>query len=699
MLKKLSYFIIGVIICCILILSYGKAEVKYTVSDKRKAVVETAEAYLKKGRYYQYDNYRENKYSSPEEANSNNNVYAVCSSFINQIYYNSFKLTSMPYLSTNFIEYAKKYHETKINQYSEGSEDNKADGKYILKYYDTVPKFTNLEQVIKDWSTFLQQGDIIIVNYKYINNMGHTIMVYDVDKTNHKVTIIENNGKTYDINTYIDSYEENGSISKHDLYDYFKKFYISSEGAPLIKQLAIVRYITDDNKYLSTAGNELTLGMNTAAITRLKYPKMNITKSASVSNKDGNKLGSMNVNLEDTITYTISIQNNSNIDYNNLIVYEYPDSVVTVLDNLNNYSDNKLSWNISRIKAGENYTIKYKVSVPNNQSLTGKVIHSTGKVGNILNTDIYLYVGNSLPSKDKAKLYEIYQNNNSLSDLNYINYIYKQIGYDINLNNIDLKDIIEYQNDNSLLVKNTKIKESNVSKMIFGNYYGLAVAANDDVNGQKIHAWKAWRNRKDDMTVQTVDTKEVMANHANRAKTINKNMLEIGDIIIVKTAGVQKSYVYINDSLLVRKNQNGTFENYTDKNLDIFLRDLVGKNYVIIRPALSQSKNIKEPDNEKKDNEITNNNDKKDNETVSNNDKKGNETTNDNNKKDSEITNNNDKKDNETNNNETKKKDNKSDKKQDTNNSKTPNLIYIYIFDLFAIILLAVIIRKSKTSK
>ena len=235
--------------------------------------------------------------------------------------------------------------------------------------------------------------------------------------------------------------------------------------------------------------------------------------------------------------------------------------------------------------------------------------------------------------------------------------------------------------------------------MIFGNYYGLAVAANDDVNGQKIHAWKAWRNRKDDMTVQTVDTKEVMANHANRAKTINKNMLEIGDIIIVKAAGVQKSYVYINDSLLVRKNQNGTFENYTDKNLYIFLRDIVGKNYVIIRPALSQSKNIKEPDNEKKDNEITNNNDKKDNETVSNNDKKGNETTNDNNKKDSEITNNNDKKDNETNNNETNKNSNKSDKKQDTNNSKTPNLIYIYIFDLFAIILLAVIIRKSKTSK
>ena len=699
MLKKISYFIIGVIICCVLILSYGKAEVKYTTNDKRKAVVETAEAYFKKGSYYQYDNYRENKYSSPEEANNNNNIYAVCSSFINQIYYNSFNLTSIPYLSTNFIEYAKKYYEEKTNQYSKES-DNKADGKYILKYYDTVPKFTNLEQVIKDWSNFLEPGDIIIVNYKFINNMGHTIMVYDVDKTNHKVTIIENNGKTYDINTYIDSYEENGSISKHDLYDYFKKFYINSEGTPLIKQLAIVRYITDDNKYLSTAGNELILGMNTSAITRLKYPKMNITKSASVSNKDGNKLGSMSVNLGDTITYTISIQNNSNADYSNLIIYEYPDSIVTILDNLNNYSDNKLSWTISKIKAGETYTIKYKVLVPDNSSLNGKIIHSTGKVGNILNTDIYHYVGKSLPSKDKTKLYEIYQNSNSFSDLNYINYIYKQIGYDINLNNIDIKDIIEYQNDNSLLVKNTKIKESNASKMIFGNYYGLAVAANDDVNGQKIHAWKAWRNRKDDMTVQTVDTKEVMANHANRAKTINKNILEVGDIILVKAAGVQKSYIYINNSLLVRKSQNGSFENYTDKNLDVFLRDLIGKNYVILRPALGQLNRIKEPNNDKKDNETINNNDKKDNETISNNDKKDNETTNDNDKKDDEITNNNDKKDNETNNDKTNKKDDKSDtKQQDANNSNTSNLIYIYIFDLFAIILLAVIIRKSKTSK
>lgn len=704
MLKKISYFIIGVIICCVLILSYGKAEVKYTTNDKRKAVVETAEAYFKKGSYYQYDNYRENKYSSPEEANSNNNVYAVCSSFINQIYYNSFNLTSIPYLSTNFIEYAKKYQkDNKINQYSEKS-DNEADGKYILKYYDTASmnKFTsaNAEQVIKDWSNFLEPGDIIIVNYKFINNMGHTIMVYDVDKTNHKVTIIENNGKAYDINTYIDSYEENGSISKHDLYDFFKKFYISSEGTTLIKQLAIVRYITDNNKYLSTAGNELTLGMNTSAITRLKYPKMNITKSALVSNKDGNKLGSMSVNLGDTITYTISIQNNSNTDYSNLIIYEYPDSIVTVLDNLNNYSDNKLSWNISKIKAGETYTIKYKVLVPDNSSLNGKIIHSTGKVGNILNTDIYHYVGKSLPSKDKTKLYEIYQNSNSFSDLNYINYIYKQIGYDINLNNIDIKDIIEYQNNNSLLVKNTKIKESNASKMIFGNYYGLAVAANDDVNGQKIHAWKAWRNRKDDMTVQTVDTKEVMANHANRAKTINKNILEVGDIILVKAAGVQKSYIYINNSLLVRKSQNGSFENYTDKNLDAFLRDLIGKNYVILRPALGQLNRIKEPNNDKKDNETINNNDKKDNETISNNDKKDNETTNDNDKKDDEITNNNDKKDNDTNNDKTNKKDDKSDtKQQDANNSNTSNLIYIYIFDLFAIILLAVIIRKSKTSK
>lgn len=673
MLKRIGYFIIGVI-CCFLLGVNIKADVKYTISDKRKAVVETAEAYFKKGNSYQYDNYRENKFSSPEEANNNNNVYAVCSSFINQIYYNTFKLTSIPYLSTNFIEYANKYYKSDKNQYSKKS-NSEADGKYILKYYDSYDKlkneFTNVEQVIKDWSNFLEPGDIIIVNYKFLS-MGHTIMVYDVDKINHKVTIIENNGKVYDMDSYVDSYEKNGSIAKHDLYDFFKNLYIDSKsGNLIIKQLAIVRYITDNNKYLSTAGNELNLGMNTASVTRINYPKMNITKSSSVANKDGNKIGSMNVNLGDTITYTITIKNNSNVDYNNLTIEEYPDTVVTVKDNLNNYSNNKLSWKIAKIKAGQSYTIKYSVLVPNSSSLNGKVIHSTGKVGNIENTNIYHYVGKSLSNSDKTKLYETYQSTSNLSDLEYINYIYKQIGYDINLNNMDIKDIIEYKNDSSLLVKNTKIKESNASKMIFGNFYGLAIGANTDVNEQKIHAWLAWRNRKDDMTVQTENTKEVMANYANRAKTINKSILEVGDIIIVKKDGVQNSYIYIKDSLLVRKNQSGFFENYSNESLNVFLRNLVGKNYVILRPALGELKSTQKPEEEKKDNETIKDDEKKDNEG------KGNETIKDNESKDNGTVKNDEKKNNETIKND-EKKDNeviKDDSKKDdkTNNDSKTN--------------------------
>lgn len=704
MLKRIGYFIIGVI-CCFLLGVNIKADVKYTINDKRKAVVETAEAYFKKGNSYQYDNYRENKFSSPEEANNNNNVYAVCSSFINQIYYNTFKLTSIPYLSTNFIEYANKYYKSDKNQYSKKS-NNEADGKYILKYYDSYDKlkneFTNVEQVIKDWSNFLEPGDIIIVNYKFLS-MGHTIMVYDVDKINHKVTIIENNGKVYDMDSYVDSYEKNGSIAKHDLYDFFKNLYIDSKsGNLIIKQLAIVRYITDDNKYLSTAGNELNLGMNTASVTRINYPKMNITKSSSVANKDGNKIGSMNVNLGDTITYTITIKNNSNVDYNNLTIEEHPDSVVTVKDNLNNYSNNKLSWKIAKIKAGQSYTIKYSVLVPNSSSLNGKVIHSTGKVGNIENTNIYHYVGKSLSKSDKTKLYEIYQSASNLSDLEYINYIYKQIGYDINLNNMDIKDIIEYKNDSSLLVKNTKIKESNASKMMFGNFYGLAIGANTDVNEQKIHAWLAWRNRKDDMTVQTENTKEVMANYANRAKTINKSILEVGDIIIVKKDGVQNSYIYIKDSLLVRKNQSGFFENYSNESLNVFLRNLVGKNYVILRPALGELKSTQKPEEEKKDNETSKDNESKDNgtnkgnetvkndekknnETIKNDEKKDNETTRDNETKDNEVTDNNEKDDSETVDEKTNTTDNNPNKIQ---NSKTPinRKAFIYIISSFIVI-------------
>ena len=319
----------------------------------------------------------------------------------------------------------------------------------------------------------------------------------------------------------------------------------------------------------------------------------------------------MNVFLGDTITYTISIQNNSNQDYEDLVIYEYPDSVVTVLDNLNNYNNNELSWKIKKIKAGEKYTIKYKVMVPDDKTLNGKIIHSTGKVENITNTNIYHYVGKSLLSEDKAKLYEVYKSNTNLSDLDYINNIYKQIGYDINLNNIDIADIIEYKEDNSLLVKNTKIKDSKASNMIFGNYYGLEVASNSDASKQKVNAWLSWRNRQDDMTAQIVNTKEVMVNYANRAKTINKNILEVGDIIILKSGDVQKSYIYINDSLLIRKNQD-VIETYEDEDLNVFLRDLVGKNYVLLRPALSELKKGNEIDDDKKDDVIIDDNKKDD---------------------------------------------------------------------------------------
>ncbi len=264
-----------------------------------------------------------------------------------------------------------------------------------------------------------------------------------------------------------------------------------------------------------------------------------------------------------------------------------------------------------KIKAGEKYTIKYKVMVPDDKTLNGKIIHSTGKVENITNTNIYHYVGKSLLSEDKAKLYEVYKSNTNLSDLDYINNIYKQIGYDINLNNIDIADIIEYKEDNSLLVKNTKIKDSKASNMIFGNYYGLEVASNSDASKQKVNAWLSWRNRQDDMTAQIVNTKEVMVNYANRAKTINKNILEVGDIIILKSGDVQKSYIYINDSLLIRKNQD-VIETYEDEDLNVFLRDLVGKNYVLLRPALSELKKGNEIDDDKKDDVIIDDNKKDD---------------------------------------------------------------------------------------
>ena len=57
-----------------------------TVSEQREALIETAEAYLRQGVQLQYDSYRRNLNSTPEDATSQHYCYTVCSGFTYKFY-------------------------------------------------------------------------------------------------------------------------------------------------------------------------------------------------------------------------------------------------------------------------------------------------------------------------------------------------------------------------------------------------------------------------------------------------------------------------------------------------------------------------------------------------------------------------------------------------------------------------------------
>ena len=110
------------------------------------------------------------------------------------------------------------------------------------------------------------------------------------------------------------------------------------------------------------------------------------------------------------------------------------------------------------------------------------------------------------------------------------------------------------------------------------NYYGLRVTP------------YAYKNTEG---INTLSENLINANLAwdvyaldedNRAREIKLNDLQPGDIVILKDDYV-KAYLYLKEGLLVRK-VNKSIEQLTNNEASTFLQNIVGDNYLILRPAI-----------------------------------------------------------------------------------------------------------------
>jgi len=384
--------------------------------------------------------------------------------------------------------------------------------------------------------------------------------------------------------------------------------------------MCLIRIITDGKNYIDADNNPATYnGITQAAQSRLDYLGIDIGKIVYIP--DGQNLVSQNIlaNVGEELIYQVKVKNTSGEDYKgfNIIenidskvsyegfeIYENTDSKTQITQiNGKDLKSNQVGWKISSLSAGEWVTIKYTVKVKKDKSLLGEVIESTGKVDNIATSRIETLIGNKLNEEEKSSLLDAFKGslNNTLTERKFINQLYiDALELDIGLVKKDTneeltnKDITRYykagdppsggREDKILSVKATQLKDTDVKKYVYNNFYGLRITRNTNVATQRlVKGLGQWNT-------------QVVYEIKDRARTLTSNMLLEGDIILVYTDTekdgtptedgnfVDKSYIYLENKLW-RKISSSDFEEISGADLTVFLRNIVCDDYIILRPS------------------------------------------------------------------------------------------------------------------
>jgi len=559
-----------------------------SIETQRKALLEVAHTYYRQGVQHQYDSYKKNLYSTPEDATSQHYTYTVCSGFTFQVYYQTFGIR-IPDTTEELLDYAEenKNNTDTVIAFYKGSD--------LIYSKDVLGTSTtsNYSNLANEWVDILKPGDVIVVT-------GHAMLVDSIDTENRKVNLIESGaGGRYNFTNHIDNYDESGTIQYRSLTTKFKQYYnrINNDGT-LLERIAVIRFITDGESYINTDNEKDTYTLTDSALSRLKYPEIDIEKIVKVHEADKTISQNILTNLGESITYELTIKNNSDTDYNSFNVIENIDSKTTVTDvGTGTLSNNQIKWTISSLKANKSITLSYTVKVNNDKSLLGKIIVSTGYVDNIATSRIETLIGNKLNTEEKEILsttYEKLKNNNQV-EREFINQLYiDAFNLDIGLTGLSNLDIISFDTSittggkDTLSVKSTKVNDTKVKKYIYNNFYGLRIGQANDSKNSIVRAILQWN------IYSTYETND-------RARTLTEDMLNEGDIILVylgkndttDTNLVNKSYIYLNNKL-IRKLSSTEFEELSGDELTVFLRNIIGDNYIILRPSIAMIENTSE---------------------------------------------------------------------------------------------------------
>ena len=579
--------------------SYADTTTKeFTRKELQDMVIATATSYLRNNTYSDYDQHamdQKHTYNgtsidtfnwrdfniTPEMVSRTNTYHNDCSSFTGEVllssinydfseYYkytsnlfyvfNNFNYTKSQSSKSSFIEGYKKTGKS-ISTYffnnlakqtanvSAGTE-YKNDSGVVNYYYEYTGNETEekLDTVVASVKSRLQPGDVVV--YRHGASKGH-VMIYAGDFYNNdgaKINgFIHSTGTSYNFTTETMN-RDKAAVITATIENKVDKIIKKTDPSDATTSYMILRPIN----YYCSSNNSCTVQVTNNAVVRPALTDLKIEQYVKTDTKDVGKYNSVNIN--ENITYNLSLQNIKNETIKNLTITAttptntsyvscnndctYDDKtneIKWVLKEDSTITNNTYSYTVTINKEGTIKNSGFKIKVNNgstldmgvletqanptiNNKLSKNTITSMLALSNTLNQSGYLTYSSTSTSDQayKTDINSINENNKiALSSVDFVKFLYYNI-YGIDLNTLN-KDNIKtslFNTSNNLYTKKTTSTDE-ISKMLVPGLYGGRLLLGNDNN--------------------------------DRTRNMVATDLEFGDILVQLTTNVTliKIYVYL----------------------------------------------------------------------------------------------------------------------------------------------------------
>lgn len=482
-----------------------------TYQDAQNIIKEVMKSYYIRGPYMQY-NYSKVRYGkdSPEEATSQEIVYAVCAAYTYDVYSEAFGMNStyaFPIYNTSISSKAAAYYQ---------DETIAKDG-HLLIYYENTTAANKAKYIYNDAENFEDFVEIIRPGDLFVYS-GHALIAYDVVEHDGKKDVLILNStqgsyiytratgtsklsysifKNRSLNNVLDIDAE-GTIKWKWLSEIG---YFVSDGKINCKkaECGVVRPFYEDENHNAVFNYSFVKKKYDKSYLRTQYPGLFIEKTVNLADNNS-------VNLGDELTYTIKVTNKSNSNYNSksygsFYIEENVDNLLEYVSTTNNgkydAKNKSIKWIINSLDVGETIELSYKTKVKNDITAIGKTITANGKfykddstyieTGTVKN----IIIGRAFELKSSyQECYNI--NSTNYNGLNLINEIYKcASNKNFHFNNFNFENFFAKKNnptskgtENVIYIKSNLDDDYKLfNKMILNNYWsGLATYVNSEAS-------------------------------------------------------------------------------------------------------------------------------------------------------------------------------------------------------------------------